>query len=262
MSTVTLQINHNVAWLTLNREQKRNALTQDMWQQLVQYCQQLALNDEVKVLVLTATGDKAFSAGADIEELTDIIKDSERLIANNKVVQQAQLLLQQLKIPTIAAINGICVGGGMGLALACDFRICVEHAKFGITPSKLGLLYSIEDTKRLVNVVGVARAKELLFLGKIISAEQAIAWGLVTECVASNLLDEKVNDLIKQLLAVSRFSMSGIKTTLEYIDNANSNGEYSHNEQAVRALFDLAFTQSDFKEGANAFLEKRAPKFD
>lgn len=107
MSTVTLQINHNVAWLTLNREQKRNALTQDMWQQLVQYCQQLALNDEVKVLVLTATGDKAFSAGADIEELTDIIKDSERLIANNKVVQQAQLLLQQLKIPTIAAINGV-----------------------------------------------------------------------------------------------------------------------------------------------------------
>jgi len=262
MSTVTLQINHNVAWLTLNREQKRNALTQEMWQQLVQYCQQLALNDEVKVLVLTATGDKAFSAGADIEELTDIIKDSERLIANNKVVQQAQLLLQQLKIPTIAAINGVCVGGGMGLALACDFRICVEHAKFGITPSKLGLLYSIEDTKRLVNVVGVARAKELLFLGKIISAEQAIAWGLVTECVASNQLDEKVNDLIKQLLAVSRFSMAGIKTTLEYIDNANSNGEYSHNEQAVRALFDLAFTQSDFKEGANAFLEKRAPKFD
>ena len=262
MSTVTLQINHNVAWLTLNREQKRNALTQDMWQQLVQYCQQLALNDEVKVLVLTASGDKAFSAGADIEELTDIIKDSERLIANNKVVQQAQLLLQQLKIPTIAAINGVCVGGGMGLALACDFRICVEHAKFGITPSKLGLLYSIEDTKRLVNVVGVARAKELLFLGKIISAEQAVAWGLVTECVAFNQLDEKVNDLVKQLLAVSRFSMAGIKTTLEHIDNANSKGEYSHNEQAVRALFDLAFTQSDFKEGANAFLEKRAPKFD
>ena len=257
MSTVTLQIEQQVAYLTINRAEKRNALTQNMWQQIYDYCLQLKITPNIKVLVLSASGDKAFSAGADIEELTDIILDSERLIENNEVVQQAQQKLEQLPFATIAAINGACVGGGLGLALSCDFRLAVEQAKFGITPAKLGLLYSVDDTRRLVNTVGNARAKELLFLGKIITTHQAAEWGLVSQICSSDSLATEVDTLVNQLLSLSGFSIKGIKQTLSYIS-----GAISCNENDIRELFNQAFSQPDFQEGAQAFLQKRAPNFN
>ena len=257
MSTLTLEINENIAHITINRAQKRNALTQSMWQKLAEYCDRLMKTKSCKVVIITAEGNKAFSAGADIEELTEIIKDEQRLLINNDIVQQAQLKLQNLPMPTIAAINGVCVGGGMGIALCCDFRISVNSAIFAITPSKLGLLYSLEDTKRLVELVGLARAKTLLYLGKSISAQQAEQWGLLYQRVnnESELL-QSVNALVKHILAVSAYSISGIKSTLAVISDANS-----RQEQTIKHLFKQAFANDDFIEGANAFLEKRTPKF-
>jgi len=255
MSTVQLTIDGAIARIHIDRAEKHNALTQSMWQQISDHCDQL-MELKPRVVIVSAAGEKAFSAGADIAELTEIITDEARLISNNKVVQQAQLKLQQLPFPTIAAINGACVGGGMGIALCCDFRIAVKHAKFGITPSKLGLLYSVEDTKRVVDLVGLARAKELLFLGKIIEAEQANDWGLLTELVTAEELTSKVDELVEQLLSVSRYSISGVKKTLEYVTVS-----VEHDETEVRAMFNQAFANPDFIEGANAFLEKRKAEF-
>ncbi|XQW83550.1 enoyl-CoA hydratase/isomerase family protein [Thalassotalea piscium] len=257
MSTVTLQINENIARITINRAEKRNALTQSMWQQLADYCDQLAQNDECKVLIITAVGDKAFSAGADIEELTEIIQDNQRLIANNEIVQQAQYKLQNLPFATIAAINGVCVGGGMGIALCCDFRISVDSAKFAITPSKLGLLYSVEDTKRLIDLVGLVHAKEMLYLGQPINAQQAHQWGLVNTLVSDELvLETTTQQLVQQVLSVSAYSIAGIKSTMAFIKGASDTCESD-----IRALFNKAFENDDFIEGANAFLEKRPAEF-
>lgn len=256
MSTVQLSIEGQVARIYIDRADKHNALTQSMWQQISDYCDQLTNTSHPKVLIISAAGEKAFCAGADISELTEIIQDESRLVANNKVVQQAQLKLQQLPFPTIAAINGACIGGGMGIALCCDFRIAVEHAKFGITPSKLGLLYSIEDTKRVTDLLGVARAKELLYLGKIITASQANDWGLLTSLVATSELDNVVNELVQQVLSVSSFSTAGVKKTIEYVT-----GTVAHDETDVRSMFNQAFANQDFIEGANAFLAKRPAKF-
>ena len=251
-------MNENIAHITINRAEKRNAFTQSMWQQLAQYCDQLTDNQSCKVVVITATGNKAFSAGADIEELTEIIKDEQRLIKNNEVVQQAQLKLQSLSMPTIAAINGVCVGGGLGIALCCDFRLSVNYAEFAITPSKLGLLYSLEDTKRLVELVGLARAKELLYLGQKITAYQAEQWGLLYKLVNDETeLTQSVNGLVQKVLSVSAFSITGIKSTLAFI-----NDPHLQKETAIRGLFNQAFSNNDFIEGANAFLEKRAPEFE
>ncbi|SEL93745.1 Enoyl-CoA hydratase/carnithine racemase [Colwellia chukchiensis] len=257
MSTVKLEINENIAQITINRAEKRNALTQEMWQKLADYCDELTQAKACKLLIIKAAGNKAFSAGADIEELTEIIKDEQRLVANNEIVQQAQLKLQKLSIPTIAAINGVCVGGGMGIALCCDFRLSVDSAKFAITPSKLGLLYSVEDTKRLVELVGLARAKEMLYLGKTITAQQAEQWGLINLLVSNETeLSESVIKLSQQILAVSSYSIAGMKSTLAFINGA----DLAH-ETEIRALFNQAFSNNDFIEGANAFLEKRAPEF-
>lgn len=256
MSTVTLQIINNVAHLTINRAEKRNALSQSMWQQIADFCDELTLQSSVKVLVVQAAGNKAFCAGADIEELTQFLTDRSQLMANNKIVQLAQQKLEQLSIPTIAVINGVCVGGGLGLAMCCDFRISVNHAKFAITPAKLGLLYSIEDTKRLVDIVGLSRSKELLYLGKAISAEVAEQWGLLTEVVNEEQLEASVDQLVTSLLSVSRNSIAGIKSTLAYIHSSSAIDKVT-----VRQTFDDAFNHQDFKEGADAFLQKRKADF-
>ncbi|WP_077343007.1 enoyl-CoA hydratase/isomerase family protein [Pseudocolwellia agarivorans] len=256
MSTVTLQIINNVAYLTINRAEKRNALSQSMWQQIADFCDELTRQVSVKVLVVKAAGNKAFCAGADIEELTQFLTDKTQLMANNKIVQLAQQKLEQLTIPTVAAINGVCVGGGLGLAMCCDFRISVNHAKFAITPAKLGLLYSIEDTKRLVDIVGLSRSKELLYLGKTISAQTAEQWGLLTDVVDEDQLDASVELLVTSLLSVSRNSIAGIKSTLAYIHSSST-----VDEESVRQVFNDAFNHQDFKEGADAFLQKRKADF-
>ena len=257
MSTVTLEQQNKIAVITLNREDKRNALTQSMWEALADYCDQLAKGPIPRVVVIQAQGDKAFSAGADIEELTQIIQDPVRLKLNNKVVQEAQQKLHNLPCPTVAAINGACVGGGMGIAVACDFRIAARHAKFAITPSKLGLLYSIEDTRRLVALVGMSKAKQLLYLGQPIDAQTALTWGLLTHVVKADELAGKVDELCNQLCQVSGTSIAGIKQTLGYLGNT-----LETDEKEVRALFDRAFYQDDFKRGSEAFLNKQPAEFE
>jgi enoyl-CoA hydratase/carnithine racemase len=257
MSTIELTIKGQVAHLLINRENKHNALTQTMWQDIYDCCIRLKNEIKPRVLVISGAGVKAFSAGADIDELRDIIQDSARLKENNLIVQQAQQELESLPFATVAKINGICVGGGMGIALACDFRICAESSLFAITPSKLGLLYSIEDTKRLVNAVGLSRAKELLYLGNKIDADTALKWSLVMQKVPLKALEETCTELVTQLIEVSGYSISGIKKTLSFLSQTTQ-----HEEKQIRQLFDEAFTQHDFNEGAQAFLQKRKPEFD
>ena len=257
MSTVKLSVDNQVATLFIDRAEKHNALNQAMWQQISDYCDQLQNEIKPRVLLIKAAGDKAFCAGADIAELTEIIEDESRLKTNNEIVQQAQLKLQQLPCATIAVINGVCVGGGLGLALSCDFRIAVQSAQFAITPAKLGLLYSIEDTRRLVNIIGLSRAKELLYLGKRVDGQTALDWGLINELVSSQGLAVCVDDWVKSLLSVSGNSISGIKQTLGYLIDPESTDK-CHVEQ----LFDCAFTHPDFIEGAQAFLAKRPAKFN
>ena len=259
MSTVELAIDGAIARLTINRADKHNALTQAMWQQVANYCEILKGNPSVRVLIVASTGQKAFSADADIGELTEIIKDKERLVANNAIVQKAQQILESLPFATIAAINGVCFGGGTGLALCCDFRIAVSHAKFAITPAKLGLLYSIEDTRRVVNLIGAARTKELLYTGQTIAADKALSWGMLTQVVAEDELEKSVDELAINLLNASGQSIAGVKQTIAFIEQQSDKNDKAIN--VIRALFDNAFSSDDFTEGANAFIEKRAAKF-
>jgi len=262
MSTITLSVSGKTATLTLNRAEKRNALNQAMWQQLADYCDELEQQIKPKVLLITAAGEQAFSAGADIQELNGLLADSAALAANNAIVQAAQLKLQRLSCVTIALINGLCVGGGLGIALCCDFRIAVASARFAITPARLGLLYSLEDTRRLVNIVGLARAKSLLLTGELIDGQTALSWGLVHQLLSPEQsspeqLAARGDTLCQQLLAVSGVSLRGIKQTLAHLA-----GDAAFPEQRVRPLFDEAFSQQDFQRAALAFINKTAVEFD
>lgn len=256
MSTISLTYQDNIARLLLNRPEKYNALTQSMWQKIAEACDQVEQEIKPRVLIVESASAKAFSAGADIQELQTLLKAPEKLAENNAWVQSAQQKLAKLSCATIAKVNGICVGGGLGIATACDFRVSSPQTRFAITPAKLGLVYSIGDTRRLVNIIGYAKAKELLCTGKQIDASTALQWGLLTDLVEHEDLDDKVNELAISLCNASGYSITCVKQTLDYLAGASDMSEAS-----IQALFDAAFSGDDFTEGAQAFLQKRAANF-
>lgn len=243
-----------VAWVAIDRPARRNALRSADWQRLGAALDG-AVADGARALVVHGSGG-SFCAGADIEELAAQLADPAALEAGNRTVQQTQLALERLPVPTIAMIDGACVGGGMGLALACDFRIASARARFALTPARLGLVYAPDDTARLVRVAGMARAKQLLMLGVAVEAAQALAWGLVDEVVAVDALREQVTAVATRLAEGPRAALAAIKRII-----AHAAGDPATDRARAEALYAEAFRGPEFAEGAAAFLGRREPRF-
>ncbi len=248
-----------LARLSVQRAEKKNAFTEAMWRKLHEACATLAAEqdhpDAARVLILQGQPG-AFCAGADIEELTGMLQKPAVLAANNAIVAQAQQALQRLPLPTLALIDGPCFGGGFGIAAACDFRIGTPRSSFAVTPARLGLLYSVEDTRRLLGLLGPSRTRRLLLRGERLDAATALSWGVLDTVVESDALAATGAQWAADLATQSPTSMAGIKATLGLL------GGYGETDEAqVRATFDAAFTGPDFAEGAAAFLQRRAPRF-
>ena len=248
--TLRLEIDGPVAHLLLDRPAKRNALNQAMWDALPAFVAQAMGNNAVRVLILRSAQPGMFCAGADIAELSANAADPDWLRANQTAINRVQHDLTRAAKPTIALIDGDCVGGGCGLALACDFRVASARARFGITPAKLGLVYPLHDTKLLVDLVGPANAKRLLFTGTLIDANEAHRIGLI-DAVADD-----ADALIAMLTAASGHSQRECKAMIRRI----LDGQVSDDE-TTRTVFADAFTCRDFHEGVDAFLGKRKPDF-
>jgi len=252
---ITLTIEDGCAELRIERPHKRNALTRAMWRELGEAIAAVAASPDVRLLVLRGSGG-VFSAGADIAEMGEFLADPVQLAANNALVRDTQLALERLGCMTLAAVEGACVGGGCGLALACDFRLATEDARFAITPARLGLLYSAEDVRRVVGVVGATRARQLLLTAQPIDAATALAWGMLTEVCAASALPARIEARRALAAQVSPYSVAGIKRAIAMLGGAEP-ADFA----ALGQLFDDAFHQDDFREGAQAFLERRAPRF-
>jgi enoyl-CoA hydratase len=252
-----LQSDGVTARLSIRRPEKKNAFTTAMWRSLHEHCAALAANSESAPRVLLVQGEpNAFCAGADIAEMTELVRDPAAMARNNATVAAAQLALEHLPLPTIAVIDGPCFGGGLGIAAACDFRIASTRASFAVTPARLGLLYSIEDTRRLVRVLGDHHARRLLMRGDTLDAATAQEWGLLDALVEPAQLEATAQVWAEGFATRSRTSMAGLKATLAFVG-----GSGAHAEGQVRAAFDAAFRGPDFAEGAAAFLARREPQF-
>jgi enoyl-CoA hydratase/carnithine racemase len=251
---LTLQIFQNHAVLTLNRPARKNAMNQAMWRALPEALAAVH-RSSAKVLVLTGA-DGVFSAGADISEFESVWANTESAKAYAELITRAVNALSDFSKPTLAAVRGPCVGGGMALALACDLRIVDSAARFGITPAKLGLVYSLEDTKRLVDVVGPANAKDILFTGRLLDANEARAMGLVNAVAPSETFDATLQSKVEEIAAASQWSTRGIKAIIGLILAGQS-----RDDDRTRAAFLEATQGADFQEGRAAFLEKRKPNF-
>lgn len=249
---VYLETDGPVATLTLNQPEKKNAISQRMWQIIPDLLDTID-QSKIRALILTGAGD-AFAAGADISEFETVYATPDSAAAYSNDIAATMSAITNFPLPTIAKIDGACVGGGCGLALACDVRFASGRSKFGITPGKLGLAYTLNDTKRLVDAVGVSRAKDILFSGRIFSAENALLYGLVDE--VSNKIEETTLLYVNQL---AQNSPQSLKITKDFV--ARIRLGQTKDDNATQKLFLNAFSGENFKEGYTAFLEKRQPDF-
>ena len=240
-----------VARLLIDRAAKRNAFTQAMWSALPGLLEQAAAEPAVKLLMVQAAQPGgAFCAGADIAELLANKDDADWRAANQAAINRAQHDLARFPLPTIAFVEGDAVGGGCGLAMACDLRVATPAARLGITPAKLGLVYPLHDVKLLTDLVGPGQAKRLLFTGSLIDAEEALRIGLV-EAVAAT-----PEAFVQAIIAASRHSTRAIKQFVRRV----LDGQVADDAETL-AIFAAAFTGPDFAEGTAAFVARRTPEF-
>jgi enoyl-CoA hydratase/carnithine racemase len=252
---IMLNIDGAVATITLNRPDKKNALTQAMWTALPTLIQEVTDNAQVHVVVLTGAGG-AFAAGADISEFPKVYESSESATRATEIIMQAMNAVAECPKPVIAKIEGACIGGGCGLALTCDIRMASSNSKFGITPGKLGLAYMLTDTRRLVDAVGLSKAKDILYTGRILGAEEAYRIGLVDYLLPEDELEQFVADYTNRLAQNSSFSLRTTKDFMLRIVSGQMNDDVETQARCVSG-----FEAPDFQEGYKAFLEKRKPDF-
>lgn len=252
--TLRLERTGAIGHLLIDRPDKRNAFTQVMWEALPDLIDQAVADSAVRVIVLRAAESGAFCAGADISEFGEHARDAAWRARNQTAIGMAQVRLARTGKPVIAAVEGDCIGGGCGLAIACDIRVAGPAARFGITPAKLGLTYPLHDTKLLVDLIGPGQAKRILFGGALVGADEALRIGLI-EQMAENAVEAAVA-LADTIAGNSTFSTRHIKQVVRRILDGQAD-----DDAVTRGWFDQAFTEPDFETGVAAFLAKRKPDF-
>jgi enoyl-CoA hydratase/carnithine racemase len=241
-----------IATITFNRPQARNAMTWGMYEGLVAACEQINASEDIRVAVLRGAGDKAFVAGTDIKQFLEFQTAEDGLVYERRI--EAVLdKLEQVRVPTIAVIDGYAVGGGLGIAASCDLRICTPAAKFGLPVARtLGNCLSMRTYARLVDLVGSARALHLIYTASFIPADEALAVGLATEVVTADL-DARVRELCEELRGRAPLTMWASKQAVRRLrDSRLPNGE---------DLVAACYGSDDFHEGVRAFVEKRPPQW-
>ncbi len=249
---ILFSVEGRIATITFNRPQSRNAMTWNMYDRLVGYCDDIDADEEIRVVILKGAGDRAFVAGTDIGQFK-AFTDPQDAIDYERRTGEVSGRLERVGKPTIAMIHGYCVGGGAALALACDFRYAAPTLKFGIPIARtLGNCLSLRGYSRLVDYVGPAKTKELIMLARLVEAEEALSLGLVTEIVPDGKLEARVREVAEQLTQLAPLTLRATKESLRRILAARG-GEHLEGEDIILSCY----MSDDFQGAVQAFLEKR-----
>jgi enoyl-CoA hydratase len=250
-----VHVTDQIATITINRPEILNALSIEMFHDLRSLLDDLETNDDVAVIILTGAGEKAFVAGGDIKAMVDVSVGWARDFA--LLAQSVLNRIEELSKPVIAAINGYALGGGCELAMACDIRIAADTAKLGQPEVKIGVIPGFAGTQRLARLVGKGKAKELIFTGSMIDAQEACRIGLVNKVVPAN-------DLVAATRKMAAIIASRSRTAVTFSKQAIDNGLEMDIKRAglyEADLFALCFSYADRREGMLSFIEKRSPNF-
>ena len=245
-----------LATVTLNRPARLNALDEAVWRLLAETVAGLDARDEIGAVVIRGAGDRAFSAGADVSEFSGRRSGIEQARVYGDSLVGAMTALAKCRHPTIAQISGICVGGGLELALACDLRICTQTSRFGVPVSRLGLTMSYAELGFLQRAVGPAVAAEILLAGEVFGAKRALRWGLVGRVVADEQLEHEVADLAAHVLAGAPLVHRWHKKFIRRLQDPTPLSDSEIDEGYA------CFGTEDYRRGVEAFLRKDKPKFE
>jgi enoyl-CoA hydratase len=247
----------SVGYVIFNNPERHNAVSLDMWARTAEILDGFARDDEVRVVVITGAGGKSFVSGADISKFESERASLEATKIYNANVAKANESIYEFGKPTIAMIRGYCIGGGLGLAVCCDLRICSDNSKFGIPAAKLGLGYSYPGVKRLSDLVGPSFAKEIFFTARQFDAEEARVMGLVNRVVPQAELEAYVKNYADTIAGNAPLTVKAAK----FIANETVRDESKRNLARCTELVEQCFRSNDYTEGRRAFMEKRKPAF-
>lgn len=252
---VLVNIDENVATVTINRPDKLNALNFETFAELKNLFLKLQKDDEVYVVIVTGAGEKAFVAGADISEL-----NKQDCLSGKQFAETGQdvfNIIENLGKPVIAAVNGFALGGGCELSLACHIRVASERAKFGQPEVNLGIIPGYGGTQRLANIINPGRAAEFILTADMMNAEEALRLGLISKVFSPEELLSKTKEMALKIASKGQIS---VRLALQAIQKTNELSE-KEGQAYEAALFGVCCGTDDFKEGTTAFLEKRKPEF-
>lgn len=249
-------LDDGVATIELRRPDKHNAISFAMWEAFGRLMPVLAEDDDVEVVVIRGTPGGPFSAGADIAEFRTLRADAEGARRYGHAVESGEQAIIRFPKPTIALVEGFAIGGGTQVAVACDLRVCGQSSRFGVTPAKLGIVYAMGSTERLVETVGAAWARWILLTGDLLDAATALRIGLVHEVVADDAVVERTHALARSVASRAQVSLLGGK---ELVHRA-AVGQVDVDAE-IHAIYERSWASAEYAEGVAAFLAKRSPDF-
>ena len=256
-SRILARVDGLVGTLTFNNPERRNAMSLDMWREASTVLESFATNPDVRVVVLTGAGGKAFVSGADISKFESERGSSEAVAVYGAAVERLQRVLVDHPKPTVAMIRGYCIGGGINIAIACDMRICDQSSRFGIPAAKLGLGYGRSSLRLLLDLVSPQFVHELIFTARHVDAAEAFHMGLVNRVVPDGGIEAYVGGLAETIAANAPLTIRATKRAVRELLGDASGEDGAASELLVQQCFDSA----DYQEGRRAFLEKRTPRF-
>ena len=254
---ILMEKDGGIGRIIFNNPERHNAVSLEMWEGVTEALEDLKNDDDVRVVVVTGAGGKSFVSGADISKFEDERSSEEAIKLYDEVGRRAYFGLYNFPKPTIAKIQGYCIGGGVAVAICCDIRICTDKSSFGIPAAKLGLGYAFDKVRQLSDLVGPAFAKEIFFTGKRFAADEAAGMGLVNRVVPDAEIEDFVKDYAETIVGNAPMTVASIKKIVGEIVKNPDDQDLKTCDAMVKACFD----SQDYIEGRRAFMEKRPPNF-
>jgi enoyl-CoA hydratase len=250
-------VDQSIATLTFHNPERRNSVSLRMWQDAAAALERFAIDDSVRVIVVTGSGTSSFASGADISEFDQVRATPEAITAYDVTLERFWAALVGSPKPTIAMIRGYCIGGGVNIAASCDIRVCGTGSRFAVPAARLGLGYGVSTLRRLMDLVGPQFALEILLTARQFTADEAVSMGLVNRAVPDASVHEYVHEMATGITRNAPLTMLAAKRAIQEL----LRDSVSRDMERVEALVRQCFESQDYREGREAFLEKRPPVF-